>query len=252
MTKRRLFANLMGSLLLLAACQSTQQLPAVPQTDEAVYQNAIATAMSPEPDKISDQLIPIRRDNSNLVWKSFDGEDYVLTVSWKNEDKWYRPYLDSAFYNTGNYPIWISTAPELWERMRGVAQENADRRLIQLLGLPPNATYTYFVEFWVRPADLFRPCPDGDITDEACQLYFPAGTDSAHIDYINKNRISRYYQEELYSKYPWTQLGYTYDWDPANPTHVGLSEFVIGLNKNIKIKAIYTTEEYLNKTSARN
>ena len=48
-------------------------------------------------------------------------------------------------------------------------------------------------------------------------------------------------------KYPWTQLGYTYDWNPENKSHVGLSEFVIGENKNIVIKAIYSTNDYLEK-----
>lgn len=36
-------------------------------------------------------------------------------------------------------------------------------RLKQLLGLPPTATNSYFVKFWVRPNDLFRPCPDKEI-----------------------------------------------------------------------------------------
>ena len=104
---------------------------------------------------------------------------------------------------------------------------------------------SYFVEFWVRPVDLFRPCPDKEITDGKCDLCFPEGTDPEHIKWINENRISRYYQCDLYYQYPWGQLGYTYDWNPKNKSHFGLSEFIIGANKTIYINRIVTTLEYL-------
>lgn len=38
--------------------------------------------------------------------------------------------------------------------------------------------------------------------------------------------------ERLYAKYPWMELGYTYDWNTENPTHVGMSEFVIDVKKD--------------------
>jgi len=160
---------------------------------------------------------------------------------------YYQPYLDSSFYNTGAYDIWITTAPELYNRMHNYKLNYSDvyLRLKQLSGLPPNSDYSYFVEFWVKPEDLFRPCPDEEITDGTCQLCFPEKTDSTHIRWINENRVSRYYPCDLYNKYPWTQLGYTYDWAPQNETHVGLSEFVIKENANVVVEAIYTTEEYL-------
>ena len=131
--------------------------------------------------------------------------------------------------------------------MKSDKDTNIIRRLKQLLGLPPNAEYSHFVEFWVKPADLFRPCPDKEIIDKQCDVCFPENVDSSHIVWINKNRIDRYYQCELFNQYPWTQLGYTYDWNPGNKTHVGLSEFVIGEDKNIVVNAIYTNEEYLDK-----
>ena len=213
-----------------------------------LYEHSITDAMSPDSSKIFDQLVEIDSENTNLVWKEIEGKNYVLTVSWKQNVSYYRPYLDSAFYNTGAYPIWISTAPELYNRMHNPADKYSDinLRLKQLLGLPPNSEYSYFVEFWVNPEDLFRPSPDPEITDGVCELCFPSGTDSTHINWINENRISRYYSCDLYDKYPWTQLGYTYDWNPKNKSHVGLSEFVIRENANIVVKAIYTTEEYLN------
>jgi len=213
---------------------------------ELLYQQSIADAMSPMPDKIDSNLVTVTAKNPNLIWKTIGGEQYVLMVTWKQNINYYKQYIDSAFYNTGKYPIWITTAPELKNRMKNCTPKNYNLRLIQLLGLPPNAVYSYFVEFWVKPEDLFRPCPDNEISDNRCSLCFPENSDSTHINWINANRIDRYYPCDLYNKYPWTQLGYTYDWNPKNKSHIGLSEFIIRNNCNIVVNKIYTTSEYLN------
>ena len=232
---------LLALLLSFMACQTTRK----GLNDTVFYQQSIRNSIYPEASKVSDKLVPVVKQNKDLVWKNIEGEDYILAVTWKQNVTYYKQYLDSAFYNTGNYPIWITTAPELKLRMLTEKPKDINRRLIQLLGLPPNSVYSYFVEFWVKPSDLFRPCPDKEITDTKCETCFPEQTDSAHVAWINESRISRYYQCNLSQQYPWTQLGYTYDWNPKNKSHVGLSEFVIGANKKIIVKAIYTTEEYL-------
>ena len=235
-----------GMLLFLAGCMATGKLPKN-ATDAELYQYAITEAMSPNPSKVYSELVPVTQQNPDLSWKNFNVEDNVLVVSWKWSDSIYKPYVDSTFFNTQRWPIWVTTSPQLLKRMQEGNYTDTNKRLLQLLGLPPNAEYNYFVEFWVRPADLFRPCPDPEITDEVCSLCFPDNISASHKDFINSNRVSRYYPCELYNKYPWTQLGYTYDWNPANTKHIGLSEFVIGTNTDIKVKATYTTWEYLQK-----
>lgn len=204
--------------------------------------------MYPEKSHIYNGLVPITRQNKDLSWQTVDGEDYVLMVSWKGYIASYVPYKDTGYYNTGNqWPIWVTAAPQLLQRMKSERITDPNRRLKELLGLPPNSSYSYIVEFWVRPQDLFRPCPDNEITDNTCDLCFPANTDSTYMDWVSQTRISRYYPCDLFSQYPWTALGYTYDWNPKNKTHVGLSEFVIHNNANIKVAGIYSTEEYLKK-----
>lgn len=218
--------------------------------DWADYQDAIVNAMSPAPSKVYGGLVPIVNYNYNLNWKKINGEDYILVVTWKGNASGFEPYIDSPYYTTSNAPnseIWITTSPELLNRFEVSNGVDTNMRLKQMLGLPPNSVYNYFVEFWVRPQDLFRPCPDSAITDGTCDLYFPAGTGQAYKDWINGNRISRYYTNSLFNKYPWSQLGYTYDWSPYNISHVGLSEFVIGRNKKIIVEAIYTTSQYIKK-----
>ncbi|MBI1838282.1 MAG: hypothetical protein HYR91_13555 [Flavobacteriia bacterium] len=233
--------------VFLASCGAMHQTISTQNTnDTLLYREAIANSIYPEPSKIDSNLVAINSGNPNLIWKTIQNEKYILVVTWKQNVSYYKDKLDTL-YNTGKYPIWITTAPQLKTRFQQEKVEDTNKRLLQLLGLPPNATYSYFVEFWVKPQDLFRPCPDKEISDKQCETCFPKNTDSTHISWINENRISRYYQCELFNQYPWTQLGYTFDWSPLNTSHIGLSEFVIGANKSVYVKAIYTTSEYLDR-----
>jgi hypothetical protein len=210
---------------------------------ERLYRKSIQTAMYPETNTRDTNLIAITPENKNLTWKKINGEDYVLMVSLKAKNY----YGDSGAYNTGPYQIWVTASPELKRRMKREAPQNQELRLKQLLGLPPASSYNYFIEFWVRPADLFRPCPDKEITDKKCNTCFSAtdSLDKEYIQWINDTRIARYYTCGLNNQYPWTELGYTYDWDENNKSHIGLCEFVIDVNKTIYVNKVYSIASYL-------
>jgi hypothetical protein len=212
------------------------------KTNKDLYEQSMINSIRPDSSKIFSNLVQINDSNKTLIRKYINEEEYILVCSWKQNVSFYQK---DTIFNTGNYPIWVTTAPELKMRFESESPKDTNLRLIQLLGLPPTSKYSYFVEFWVRPVDLFRPCPDKEISDNKCDICFPEDADEEHINWINGNRISRYYQCELYNQYPWTQLGYTYDWNPKNKSHVGLSEFIIGSNKTIYINRIVTTSEYL-------
>ena len=228
--------------ILLATIALLISFNVIGQTNRELYKLSIINSIYPDSSEICTKLVQINDSNKTLIRKNINGEEYILVCTWKQNVSFYQK--DTVF-NTGTYPIWVTTAPELKNRIKKESPKDVNLRLIQLLGLPPTAQYSYFVEFWVRPVDLFRPCPDKEITDSKCDLCFPEGTDAEHIKWINENRISRYYQCDLYYQYPWGQLGYTYDWNPKNKSHFGLSEFIIDVNKTIYINRIVTTLEYL-------
>jgi hypothetical protein len=232
------------SILIICFVTSCSLISKMP-SDNILYQKAIQNAIYPEKTKIDTNLVAITEQNPDIVWKTIKNEKYILVVAWKQNVDFYKKYLDTL-YNTGSYPIWVTTASELKKRFKNEVVKDTTMRLKQLLGLPPTATYSYFVEFWVKPKDLFRPCPDKEINDKKCETCFTSNSDTKHIKWINDNRISRYYQCNLYDQYPWTQLGYTYDWCPNNKSHIGVSEFVIDINKNIMVNKIYTTSKYIN------
>ncbi len=232
-----LFGLLLLAGLLFAQTANTQDI-------RTLYRNAMSNAVYPDSSKIDNKLVPITAKNPDLIWKTFKGEPHVLMVTWKSVS--YYPDGGDSLYNTGPYSIWVTAAPQLksWFQKQQVTDTNL--RLKQLLGLPPAGTnYTCFVEFWVKPSDMFRPCPDKEINDRSCSTCFPDDASKEYISWFNESRISRYYACKLYDQYPWTQLGYTYDWNPQNKTHVGMSEFVINKNAVVYVKRVSTTREYL-------
>lgn len=237
---------LMLTILFVYGCTVSQQALLNDASKMAkVYNKAMADAAYPEPDEVSKDLVAITADNKDLIRKTINGEEHILVVSWKAEKKWYFQNPNSDVYNTGNRPIWVSVAPNLQKHLDWDKVKNKELRLQQLLGLPPTSDYQWFVQFWVKPEDLFRPCPDPEITDKECQSCGYPDSTSGHAVWLRDYRANSYYACKLYSKYPWTQLGYTYDWFPGNKHHVGLSEFVIKANKNIVVEGAYATEEYL-------
>jgi hypothetical protein len=113
-------------------------------------------------------------------------------------------------------------------------------RLKQLLGLPAGSNKDRVVELWVTPANMFRPSPDPEINDSVAQLDFPMGTPQAHMDWINNLKASSYGM----NGYPWTRLGYTYDWSPDAQSEVGLSEFVVPKGSMVKVESVTPTDTY--------
>jgi hypothetical protein len=156
-------------------------------------------------------------------------------------------------------------------------------RIAQLLGLPPSDSQNKvcFLEMWVSPKDFFRPSPDPEITDHEAEIEFPGANystpfrayntaelvyaDQAYdaaqcsaadqwgncgfTDYQSYINNRRKYVYTSNSPYPWTGLGYTYDWGTPD-NHVGLSEFVVhgkksdGSKISVGIKAVTQTTAY--------
>lgn len=238
------------SVIVLLTTNLTAQVK-VSAKDSALYQAAMEDAVYLKKQNIDNNLFPIDKSNKDLVWKTVNGEEYVLVVTWKGQGSigFYEPFVQWGYFNTGNWPVWVTAAPQLLDFMKKENPKDPNMRLLQLLGLPPNSVYTHFVELWVKPSDLLRPCLDNEISDKSCGVCMPANIDSTYKAWVNATRLGRYFPDKcgLFNQYPWTCLGYTYDWNPNNKKHFGMSEYVIPANTNAVVNAIYTTEEYLNK-----
>jgi len=212
---------------------------APPPTLDQRYLAAIEDSMVAKESEIATNLTPITQNNSNLIWQGEGENATVLVVTWTKYINSY-PIGENVTNNWGE--TWVTLAPEIQTFFQNhvPSDDNYTLRAAQLLGLPANSTNTYFVELWVNPESLFRPTPDKEIADTTASLIFPANTTSEYKEWFNSNIIYSYYP----MKYPWTRLGYTYDWGDS-PTHVGLSEFILEQNATVMVKSVTSTVDYL-------
>jgi hypothetical protein len=125
-------------------------------------------------------------------------------------------------------------------------------RLKQYLGLNFTWEYDVFMEMWVSPEELFRPCVDPEVSDSQCNLEFG---DSSPVVKNIKNYPQFYknlYFQDFRSRpgVPWTGLGYTYDW--GNPlTEAGASEFIMVPGANYEIERVVPTLDYCRPSKKR-
>jgi hypothetical protein len=210
---------------------------APPPTLDQRYISAIEDAMLAQQSEIVTNLTPITQNNTHLVWWGEGENATVLVVTWSKYPNSYP--IGQNVTTTWGY-TWVTAVPEIQTFFKTVPPDtNYTLRTAELLGMPANTSYTYFVELWVKPDQLFRPSADSEITDSTAQLAFPANATADYKEWFNNNIISSYYP----MKYPWTRLGYTYDW--GDDTHVGLSEYVLMQNATVTVKSVTPTIEYL-------
>jgi len=168
------------------------------------------------------RLLPLRFDPQTLTTTTvtLTGYDYPLGVQ----------SLSRA--------VWVTPVPEVQEKCKKFTDQDLALRLRQLIGLQPDAKFQFFVTMTVRASDVFRPATDpttttewpcSDSTQATCGESFPAWVTSDHIKWIANQMLSSYVIAEEHNgaySYPWTRLGYTYDWKPGADRY-GASEYVI-------------------------
>ena len=146
------------TLFLLVSCLFSAcalQSPALDQADlQKAYHSAIVDAETAEPAEISNNLVAILPSNDKLVWKNRNDAQnaMLLVVTWTD----YNGYDDKIGQSVQiSREVWVTTAPEIKDFCKKLTG-NRSLRLEQLLGLPPKAGKTKFVEMWVKPGNLFR------------------------------------------------------------------------------------------------
>lgn len=225
---------------VITACLHVQQAMSPPDLHYA-YSQAIKDAEVAQYDEISRNLVAIVPSNDALRWNNDYGEVLVATwTSWDGYDDRVRSTM------TLSREVWVTAVPEVkaFCREQHITPAQIALRLEQLLGLPPASEKTKFVEMWADPNDLFRPSPDPEVSDHEAELDFPV----SH-QFVTVSEPHRQWFRELKKKsygqqgYPWTRLGYTYDW--GNPSsEIGVSEFVVRGGATVRIHAVTATLDY--------
>jgi hypothetical protein len=214
---------------------------AAPAAPSMTYAEALKDAAEARPEEISRNLVAIVPGEPKLVWSEEGQKKRVLTVTWTS----YAGYDNQVGKAVPlGREVWVTPAPLVAEfcKGRGGDAEALKARLEQLLGLPLKSGKDRFVELWAEPKDLFRPCADPEITDHECEVEPRAVTtfqtvSPEHLKWFEDLKAQSYGEKG----YPWTRLGYTYDW--AGPK-VGLSELVIKKGAEATVKKVASIEEY--------
>lgn len=237
-----------AALLLAAAC--TPAGPAAgpaPVSLDAVYAQAMANAAMYSPENVL-PLHPAVPDANGSV--------RVVTLTNWNPAKGPQPLQRET---------WVTLVPEVRDSCDGWEDEDVTMRLRQLLGLRPADVKTTFVEMTVPADSMFRPtvdpsvttrwpCPEDQRGSGSCGLTFPAGVDTAHITWMAKQMLSSWTVPNGYPGsgagegqaglgYPWTRLGYTYNWHPGSPRY-GASEYLVRRGTPVTVTSVTPVAAY--------
>ncbi len=216
-----------------------------------LYSKAVRDASVAQEGEIARDLVQVTPHNKQLVWN--ENGSRILVVTWKSRDAFERFFASSnRTSDDQRFVVWVTAAPQLQDFCRSwtethpkAATDDLELRLKQYLGLFHEWEYDVFVELWVRPEALFRPCVDPETNDSECRLQCesPPPTVRNVPDYptFYKNLYFQDFRAE--PGVPWTGLGYTYDW--GNPlTEQGASEFILIPGAQFELKDAIPTADY--------
>jgi hypothetical protein len=253
--------------ILAAAGCATAPAPKTPTSEDlwAEYARAVEAARIPVQANVSTRLTAILETNPELRWN----QERVLMATWTKK-KYYEGKVGQPYTLPQGVTVWLTAVPYLQKECRGwgLPPERLSLRLAQELGMPPPSAggNDSFVQMWVDPKTFFRPCPDPEITDHECLVNVDGGpanatggcpwsTDQvsgafvdisdAHLTWMCDNWTNTYTGDPKTS-YPWTALGYTFDWSDFNHPQ-GQSEYVVPPGTTVWIESLTPTGEYCKK-----
>jgi hypothetical protein len=244
---------LAAPLLLLAAC-APAAAPAGPSphraasSTDAIYARALANAAMYSPEHVL-PLFPIVPDS--------EGNVRVVTLTTVN--------YPSGPQRLG-HDLWVTAVPEVRDSCASWTEEELAMRLRQLLGLRPADSVSHFVEMTVPAAAMFRPtvdpsvttrwpCPEDQVPGGACGLQFPQGVAAEHVEWMARQMLSSWQTPNGFPAdtasgggrgslgYPWTRLGYTYNWHPGSPRY-GASEYLVRGGAEVRVDATHPIRAY--------
>ena len=211
---------------------------------------------------------------TNLTWIWDSAHDPNPFLEWSNNTDWVKVSVFTRSSYTNSYHIgglttnswgviWVATTADFkgffgdTNYYQPSVMTNIYRRVEQLFGLPNDYGCSNVVELFVHPQDLARPAWDYQTTNQSVAFGWPnpmptippAGFASVS-DYTTwfSNRLDTIYTFSGTSVgYPWTGMGYTYDWyyGTNDLRRVGPAEFIVGRNSVFYTVGIYELSDYV-------
>jgi hypothetical protein len=244
------YPSLLLAAALLCACAPAARPPAHPgasapdDTHAARYARAIADAAVYSPARV----LPLRPAVPDA-----QGRVHVVTLT-----DWNYPAGAQAL----GRDIWVTVVPEVRDSCATFPDGERVMRLRQLLGLRPADAVERFVEMRVPVSGMFRPavdpsvttrwpCPEEEATAGQCGLRFPAGVEPRHVAWMANQMLASWQVPAAGADaapagrlgYPWTRLGYTYNWASGAPPY-GASEYLVRAGTVITVERAWGVDAY--------
>ncbi|HAN70112.1 MAG TPA: hypothetical protein DCQ36_00775 [Actinobacteria bacterium] len=248
------------AVLIVAIASPAGAEPTIPDRSWQAYAAAISDAAISRPGEVVADLVIADPSDPRTEWTTMDGEQYMLVSNLRFQPLSSvpagEPFTVSSF-------VFVTVPGEVRQECErdGCARMTVaqlDLRLKQLIGLPPDADYGFLTRMWVRPADLFRPCTQVDPMNPSCPQRV-ANTTQAGVDRSGFLLGQAMYSWRLPRRgsavqvscaqdfrnetggncfgFPWTRLGYTYDWAPQARDDRGVTEFVIAPGSRVVLES---------------
>lgn len=204
-------------------------------TSEELYQLAVKDAMTIEKEEIL-PLVSLEKGSPYAI-QDEKGRVFLLTLH-----KYPESYPNGTEVDIQWGEVWTFTGGELadWYKENKDKVQDWPLRLRQLIGLSPDNKSTYFTAMWVYPKDVKRPANQQGIEKSTMTEHVDEKMDAEFKEWFDGNIIKSYFD----GAYPWTRLGYTYDW-ADNGKEYGLSEFLVANKSTVKVAYTVTIENLL-------
>lgn len=231
MRKKIIFAALIAVAVCLTGCKKEP-----PKTQEELYSDAVKDAAFADEDEIL-PLVSLNESDPMTTWK--DGK--VLLLTWHNYPDSY-PEGETVTIQWG--PVWTFTDKKVASHGKEFS-DAPEMRLKQLIAFAPDSEHSTVTGFWVDPQNVKRPAYQTDPTVGNMTNDFGESIDEEFKAWFDDNILWSYY----YGNFPWTRLGYTYDW-ADNGTEYGMTEFIVESGAEVKVEFTESTEEFLNRINS--
>ena len=202
-------------------------------SQEELWERAMEDAVISEDDEVY-ELVCLVDGDENVIW---DQEGRVLLVTWHD----YQAECEAGdTMDPSLGDIWATSLGEMisWYEDNSSSVDDWELRFSQLLGVHADEGYTRFTAFWISTDVVLRPAYVKDPTAQMINDYSAVGQ-GQYREWFDENIIWSYFE----SDYPWTRLGYTYDW--SGDGDYGLTEFLVPAGSGGEIEFTYTTEEFV-------
>lgn len=229
--KKRMTAAATAAALILTACAGESKA-----TDQELFDQAVQDSVFAEESEIQ-PLVTLTPEEGLVTW---DDEGRVLLCTWHNYPDSY-PEGEKVTIEWG--PVWTFTDQEILTYAAELKKaEDPEMRLRQIIAFTPDSEHSTVTGFWVDPDDVLRPAYQSDPTDGSMTTSFGEDVDESFQEWFDENTLNSYF----YGSYPWTRLGYTYDW-ADNGIEYGMTEFIINSGAEVEVVFTETTEEFFSR-----